>query len=158
MSIELPHHEPHQGDELAALKRGLSAAVDAGIGRSNPPPGRPEGRPAPGNVGPLHSAQSQSMGELYGQTPRHHIFSNQDRVTSPLEMLLEVVDDTYRLQQQVDALVTAVTGEQATPLRLRDVGAPQCGLLPSVARLSSEISGIHAAITRRIEQAMRAIT
>src|SRR5687768_9197428 len=148
MTLERPHHEPHQGDELAALKRGLSAAVEAGIGRSNPPPGDPEGRGRGGNVGPLTPAHPQP----------YRNFGAHQRVTSPLEMLLEVVDDTYRLQQQVEALVTAVTGEQATPLRIRDVGAPQCGLLPNVARMSSEIGGIHAAILRRIEQAMRAIT
>lgn len=136
MTANVPHHPPHQRDSMAELQRGISAALDRAVARpSTPPPADPEAAPRQAMWGPTSQ-----------------------RVTSPMEILLEVVDDTYRLQQQVEALVTAVTGETAAPLRLRDVGAPSCGLLPNVARLAAEISSIHAQIGKRIEVALRAIT
>lgn len=136
MTSILPHQRSHHDPDMTELQRGLSAALDRAVARpSTPPPADPDAAPRHAKWGP-----------------------SSQRVTSPMEILLEVVDDTYRLQQQVEALVTAVTGETAAPLRLRDVGAPSCGLLPNVARLAAEISSIHAQIGKRIEVALRAVT
>lgn len=144
MTNAVPHHRPHQSEDMSELQRDLARALDAGMTtRVATPPPADRKAPTVGERG-AHLFRATSPSE--------------NRITSPLEQLLEVVDETYRLQQLVEALCTAVTGQQATPLRLRDVGAPQCGLLPNVARLSQEISSIHRQIERRIGEATRAVT
>lgn len=135
MTNPVPHQVPHQSHDLRELQRDLGRTLEAGLKVD----AAPRVAPKPGAGGPMWGPS----------TPR---------VTSPLETLLEVVDQTYRLQQQVEMLVVAVTGEPTTPVRARNISARPCGLLPNVAQLSGEIAGIHDAIERRVAAALRAIS
>jgi len=135
---------------------------------ATPPPAASAGRGAGPSVGPLHPARFQPQ-------PQKPPFNDVNRVVTapqssdakpdftiphraylanPLDQLVEVVEEAHRLRQEVEVLVSALTGEVPVAIgRLHPVG-PTCGLLPNVSRLASEIGSIHGQISERIGQAM----
>lgn len=67
------------------------------------------------------------------------------RVTSPLQLLLEVANNAHRLKKQVEALLDGVTGEPP-PIRTRAAPKLPHGLLPALSALAHEIEVTHAEI------------
>lgn len=140
------HNTHHEFDELA---KGLDAALHADLARQPVPVQRPAtpapagsaGRGPGAKVGPPENARPQLHSMKQGFTRRY---------ATPFDQLVEVVDDAYRLRQEVELLIAALTGEEPVPVKRLQPMGPVCGLLPNVARVAAEIGAIHGQISDRI--------
>ena len=71
------------------------------------------------------------------------------RVTSPLELLVQVAEETYQLQAQVEELVGAITGERPPePTQRRKPG--RGALLPMITYLATEVQLMHGQISEAL--------
>lgn len=125
-------------DELSdKIERSLLEAL-----ATDAAPPRPASRPPASSAGP-------TPGDMWGLQPT--------RVHSPMQLLAEVADNTMKLQEQMEKLVTEVTGEQVTPKRFRQPPAKGYGLLPAISQLAHQIDAAHADLGRLIVHVRRQV-
>lgn len=115
-----------------SLERDLEASLDAAM-RPAAAPARPSQPTPPRPVAPAAGAGVSMWGP------------STQRVTSPLQLLLEVADSGHKLKKQVEALLDGVTGE-TPPVRTRDAPKLPHGLLPALSALAHEIEVTHTEI------------
>lgn len=132
--MTVPQSNPQIGDELDALTRDMSAALDAGL-RASPP----AARPSPGGL-----RQAGGGGRLWGPTT--------PPVTSPLMLLMKAADDAQALLALVGQLVADITGEAPVTPRQRAVPRAGGGLLPGIGHLAHEIEVTLAEVDRKLRE------
>ena|SRR5688572_13709162 len=116
------------------MEREIEASLDEAL--------RPQGRQRLAAAGlPPASPKGGAGGEKWGL---HDM-----RVTTPLQLLAQVVENTSKLQMLVDALLKDLTGEAPAQKRLRpDPG--KIGLLPAISMLAHQISEAHVDLAKVI--------
>jgi hypothetical protein len=139
--MSLSQQQPQQHDAfedvMSEMKRSLSETVERSIPRVAP-------SPQPATPAPAGRAASPEAGAgvgLWGPSS--------PRITSPLQLLMEVADNAVRLKKQVELLNEAVTGEPPV-VRTRAAIKLETPLLPAVAQLATEIGNTHAEIAHLI--------
>lgn len=135
-----------QSDEAfeAALAQGLDSVLS-----EQPTPTRwPRAdRPPPASAPPVDPKAGAGAG-LWG--PSHPRITSPQQTVSPLQLLAEVADHAHRLNDDMLALVAAITGELPPAPRLRQPPLPGQGLLPAMATLAHEIEQAHVLTARLI--------
>jgi hypothetical protein len=98
---------------------------------------------APARRPPGASPEAAPRVALWGPTSQ--------RVTSPLQLLVQVADDAHRLLQEVTAHVHDITGEEPPVPRQRSVPKQGGGLLPAIGHIATEIGEVHQEIARLLQ-------
>lgn len=132
------HSLSHLDTEIERVLRDGIASASEPARPANPPPASSDGPPAP---------------EMWGPNP-----PRADQFQSPLQLLTAAVENTVRLQAQVERLTTLVTGEQAPQKRIQPVPRKGAGLLPSISLLAHEIDAAHAEIERLVLYVSRRVS
>lgn len=148
-----PAHTPDHSAEFDELAKGLDAALHADLQRSPRQPLAAVQRPAtPAPAGSAGRGPGAKVGPPENPRPQLHSMKQgfTRRYATPFDQLVEVVDDAYRLRQEVELLIAALTGEEPVPVKRLQPMGPVCGLLPNVARVAAEIGAIHGQISDRI--------
>lgn len=165
--MTVPQHEPQH---LNAMEAEIERTLREGIARQQPRPVAAASRPPASTAGPRppekwgpsapHALAPQSvsvdpnMGDPYGLPPAS-IEPPRRAVTTPLQLLSQVADNTARLHEALEALVTKITGEQTPPKRMRQPPRKGSGLLPAIAHLAHDIDAAHAELARLINHVAR---
>ena len=107
-------------------------------------------RPRPVAAPPPASSAAPPAPEMWGL---HNMPARQ--ISTPLQLLAEVAEHAIQLHQQMEALVTEITGEQPAQKRIRTVPQKGSGLLPAISQLAHEIDAGHAELARLIAHVRR---